>query len=217
MVLADHRQLLDPLLDPLADRIHDAGARPDHLTWTSLGVAALAGVVFVYATPARPALLVVGAVLVLLNALLDGLDGKLARRHGQASARGDYLDHAVDRFADVLILGGLVLGPLVDDVVGLVAIVAMLLTSYLGTQAQAVGLGRNLGGLMGRADRLVLLGVAPVLDAVLIWSGVVPAWRVLATVGPFALLSVVDLAVLAIAVLGTLTVLQRFLRGLSGL
>lgn len=217
MVLADHRHRVDPILVPLADRLHEAGVHPDHLTWTSLGVAALAGIVFASATPAVPVLLVVGAILVLLNALLDGLDGKLARRHDQASSRGDYLDHAVDRFADVLILGGLVLGPFVTDVVGLVAIVAMLLTSYLGTQAQAVGLGRNLGGWMGRADRLVLLGAAPVVDAALIWSGVVSPWRIPFRLGPLAVLSVVDLAVLAIAVFGALTVVQRFHAGLSGL
>jgi phosphatidylglycerophosphate synthase len=31
------------------------------------------------------------------------------------------------------------------------------MTSYLGTQAQALGVGRNYRGLLGRADRLVLV------------------------------------------------------------
>ena len=31
------------------------------------------------------------------------------------------------------------------------------MTSYLGTQAQALGLKRNYGGILGRADRLVLM------------------------------------------------------------
>jgi phosphatidylglycerophosphate synthase len=31
------------------------------------------------------------------------------------------------------------------------------MTSYLGTQAQALGIGRNYSGLLGRADRLVLV------------------------------------------------------------
>ena len=40
----------------------------------------------------------------------------------------------------------------------------ILLASYLGTQAQAVGVGRNYGGIMGRADRLVILILATSLN-----------------------------------------------------
>jgi archaetidylinositol phosphate synthase len=38
------------------------------------------------------------------------------------------------------------------------------MSSYLGTQAQAVGVGRYYGGLLGRADRLVLILVVGVVD-----------------------------------------------------
>ncbi|HJK33435.1 MAG TPA: CDP-alcohol phosphatidyltransferase family protein, partial [Methanocorpusculum sp.] len=39
-------------------------------------------------------------------------------------------------------------------------------SSYLGTQAQAVGLKRNYGGILGRADRLVLLMVFGAVEVV---------------------------------------------------
>ena len=36
--------------------------------------------------------------------------------------------------------------------------------SYMGTQAQAVGAGREYAGLLGRADRLVVLSIVPIIQ-----------------------------------------------------
>ena len=41
--------------------------------------------------------------------------------------------------------------------IGLFAIIGILMTSYMGTQSQALGLKRNYSGIAGRADRLVLI------------------------------------------------------------
>jgi archaetidylinositol phosphate synthase len=41
------------------------------------------------------------------------------------------------------------------------------MSSYLGTQAQAVGVGRYYGGILGRADRLVLIIIAGALTVLL--------------------------------------------------
>jgi archaetidylinositol phosphate synthase len=40
------------------------------------------------------------------------------------------------------------------------------MSSYIGTQAQAVGVGRFYGGVLGRADRLLLIMVAGILTLV---------------------------------------------------
>jgi archaetidylinositol phosphate synthase len=45
-----------------------------------------------------------------------------------------------------------------------IVITGVLLASYLGTQAQAVGVGRVYGGIMGRADRLIILILATSLN-----------------------------------------------------
>ncbi len=47
------------------------------------------------------------------------------------------------------------------------------MSSYLGTQAQAVGVGRYYGGVLGRADRLVLImlaGIATIVYPLTIFS-----------------------------------------------
>jgi len=48
----------------------------------------------------------------------------------------------------------------------MVALTGVLLTAYLGTQAEALGLERIYGGLLGRADILLLVGVVAAIAAV---------------------------------------------------
>ena len=81
---------------------------------------------------------------------------------------------------------------------GFAAVTGVLLTSYLGTQIQAVGIGREYGGLLGRADRLALAGIVGVAAAV--YSAPVVAG-----------LNVVGLLLALFAVVGHLTAVQRFL------
>jgi len=49
---------------------------------------------------------------------------------------------------------------------GVFALTGVLMSSYLGTQAQAVGVGRFYGGLLGRADRLVLIMVFGIIGLI---------------------------------------------------
>jgi archaetidylinositol phosphate synthase len=104
-----------------------------------------------------------GIVAVAFNAFCDAMDGAVARAMKTQSLRGDFLDHAVDRYADIFIITGIFAGGLVPWQIGVFALTGVLMASYLGTQAQAVGVGRNYGGLLGRADRLVLILVFGVI------------------------------------------------------
>jgi len=47
--------------------------------------------------------------------------------------------------------------------IGVFALTGVLMSSYLGTQAQAVGVGRYYGGILGRADRLVMIMVVGIV------------------------------------------------------
>ncbi|HUU07869.1 MAG TPA: CDP-alcohol phosphatidyltransferase family protein [Thermoplasmata archaeon] len=142
---------------------------PNHLSITSLAFAVLAGFFFTL----EPAyFLFVGALMVGANGLLDALDGKVARLQARESKRGDFVDHVIDRYADVFILAGLALGIHCSVFVGLFAIIGVLLASYMGTQAQALGLRREYRGILGRADRLALLILIPIVQFVLMSLGV---------------------------------------------
>jgi archaetidylinositol phosphate synthase len=161
MTLDRFRPLADRLLDPLVAAAVRAGLTPNGVSTLAFVLAAAAGGSFALAGR-EPLLYPFGAVLVFLNGWLDLLDGALARELGTASQAGDLLDHVFDRYADIVIVVGLAAG--VDRFgLGIVAVTGVLMTSYLGTQAEAVGLDRVYGGLLGRADRLALVGVVTVV------------------------------------------------------
>jgi archaetidylinositol phosphate synthase len=155
VVLNQYRSMADPFLNPLAKRL--SGVSPDALTWIALLFSILAGLSFWLAGELSYHYLLLAFFAIILNALFDALDGWVARITGKASKRGDFLDHVLDRYADAFIVGGIVLSIYSHFTVGLLAILGVFFTSYMGTQSQALGLARDYGGILGRADRLVLL------------------------------------------------------------
>jgi phosphatidylglycerophosphate synthase len=159
MTLEKFRPLTAVYVEAAAKRFAAAGFTPNQVSFLSLICSLLAGIGYYY-TPKIPLWAICAVVFVFLNSFFDALDGSMARSAGKACKKGDFLDHVIDRYADMFIIGGIFFGGHVDWRIGVLALVGVLLTSYLGTQAQALGIGRFYGGLMGRADRLVLIMIA---------------------------------------------------------
>jgi Phosphatidylglycerophosphate synthase len=193
MTLDKLRPLADRLLTPFVDTADTVGLTPNSVSMLSLGVALAAAGGFLLA---EPQWYVVGSLFVFANGCLDLIDGALARRQEVASDAGDLLDHVIDRYADLTIIGGLAAG-VGSFALGFLAVTGVLMTSYLGTQIQAVGLGRSYGGLVGRADRLALIGVGGFAAAT--YSGSVVAG-----------LGMIDLLLVLFAAVGHITAFQRF-------
>jgi archaetidylinositol phosphate synthase len=162
MVLEEYRARVAPYVARLARPF--LGWRPDRITWLALGVAVLAGALAAAVRWTSPLLFLPVAVLVFASGLFDVLDGAVARATGRTSRRGDFLDHVADRYADVVIVLGIAVSGYVDPFLALLALVSLLLASYMGTQAQAVGQGRLYAGLLTRADRLVVIALATFLE-----------------------------------------------------
>jgi archaetidylinositol phosphate synthase len=192
MTLDRFRPVADRVLDPFVETAIRIGLTPNSVSVIAFIFAVGAALAFFVATPYW---YLAGALLVFLNGWLDLLDGALAREIGAASAAGDLLDHVLDRYADLVIVAGLA-GGIGQYALGFAAVTGVLLTSYLGTQIEAVGLEREYGGVMGRADRLALVGFTGLLAAV------VPS---IAGYSPVTFLLGI------FAVVGHLTALQRFL------
>jgi len=153
-------------ITPLVHRLE--GVDPSTLTWTSLVLSLLAFYLLMEAgRDTEGAIYIIGGVVIVLIAgVLDGLDGALARHQGTDGPYGDFLDHTIDRIVDVGIL--VAIGMNADFVdnhsSGYIAGLLTLFGSYMGTQAQSVGLGRIYGGF-SRADRMVLTLVALIVSA----------------------------------------------------
>jgi phosphatidylglycerophosphate synthase len=138
------------------------GVRANHVTY--LGTSLSVGAAVSFGLSAS----VAGGYLLLLGGLFDILDGHVARRAGQATRRGAFLDSTLDRYADMLVLIGLAIAyreswvalPALATLVGTVA------TSY--TRARAEGLGLSCrSGLMQRPERVVIIGFAALVDPLL--------------------------------------------------
>ena len=206
MVLDKQRHRLDWWLTPLAKALRRMD--PNVFTWLSLVAAFVGGWAFYTSGPGQEGWLWLAWGMVLSNSVLDLLDGKVAKMTDRCTPKGDYLDHAIDRFSDVLFIGGIALSPWADLRIGFAAVVFTLLTSYLGTQAQAVGIGRNYGGLLGRADRMVMLLVIPVAQASL---GPRFGWDHIG--GEAWGMSLLGWMLTYFAIMGAFTTVQRFVGG----
>ena len=177
---------------------------PNAISGMSLVIAVLAALATFYSPDHWQMLLPLVTVLVLVSGLFDALDGKVARLTGKTSRRGDFLDHVLDRYADVFMIGAVAVSAWCNPYLGMAAIIGVLLTSYMGTQAQAVGSARNYSGLLGRADRIVLSFSIPLVQFV-IMSVNGYGWL---TFGPIHL-SAFEMMMLWFAVVGNLTAIQR--------
>ena len=191
MTLADLDETAEDAFEPVVAGFESVGATPNQVSVLSFVVAVAAAGGFYAATTTA---YVAGAFLVALSGLLDGVDGQLARRTGTASERGDMLDHTLDRYSDLTLIAGIAAGT-GAWLFGFFAATGVFLTSYMGTQAQAVGAGRDYGGLLGRADRMALI----ILGAL---------------VQPFVPLvegrTALEWLLVVFAVVGNVTALQRF-------
>ena len=190
MTLDAYRGRMGRILDPVALTLSKHGISANQLSLLSLLSAIVAGASFYVQA------LSLAAIAIAFNALFDALDGCVARSSNSESRKGDMIDHVIDRYSDIFIFGGITFGGYVAWQIGLVALLGILMTSYLGTQAQAIGVGRNYRGLLGRADRLIIVFVVTIatvlFPANIVWFPLL-GWMMV-----------------TLAVASNLTALQRF-------
>jgi phosphatidylglycerophosphate synthase len=121
----------------LAARVPE-GIGPDHLTLLGLIAQVGAGVSYAFAVRNRYALLGVIACLAL-NWFGDSLDGTLARFRQRLRPRyGFYVDHMVDSFGALALMGGLALSGYMHPWIAaglLVGFLMLSIQSYLATHA----------------------------------------------------------------------------------
>ncbi len=132
---------------------------PSVLTWTSLLISIIGFYILSMAemNTNGSIMIIITVILVLIAGVLDALDGALARHQGTDGPYGDFLDHTIDRIVDVglLVAIGMNAAFVSNMSTGLTAGLLTLLGSYMGTQAQSVGLDRIYGGF-SRADRMII-------------------------------------------------------------
>ena len=121
-----------------------------------------------------------GAGILGFGALLDILDGVLARVAGKESARGALLDSFTDRLGEVAMWAGLAfyLGNRSEATLVMLSLAGMagsLLIPYLRAKAEGEGV-EGKGGIMGRAERLLVFGFGIGLEGVNLPTLVPTVW-----------------------------------------
>lgn len=211
MVLESYRAKVQPYIARVSRPF--LGWDPKNLSVLALLLAIGAGLLSLLVRWTTPDLFLVVAILIFFAGFFDVVDGEVARSTGRASVRGDFLDHVFDRYADIAILLGISLSTYANPYLALLALVSLLLTSYMGTQAQAVGQGRLYSGLLSRADRLVVLAVATFLE--FDWSFPWP-WPAIISWSRFHVgvveFTVIDVALAYFVIAGQWTAIARALR-----
>jgi len=126
---------------------------PDQISWSSLFVGFLAGVFIAFG------FFGIGSILLFASAILDALDGYVARRLNSFSPSGEILDSSLDRYVDFFFFAGLLIYYKDSTALMLITLSAMLgsfMISYSSAKAQAMGITPPRGS-MKRSDRLVYL------------------------------------------------------------
>lgn len=186
------RRTFRRVLVPIAGLFRRMGVTPNLLTFLGLLLQA-----FVALLVALGHLPLAGVLLIIFSAF-DALDGTLARLTDQVSRFGAFFDATIDRYAEALVLFGLLIyvgdqGR--QDLVLLIyaSIVGSLLVSYTRAKAESLNIKCTVG-ILTRAERVALLVVGLMFGA----------WQ------PFPSLPELLTAVLwVLAILSNVTAVQR--------
>lgn len=138
---------------------------------------------------------ILGGILIQLSSIADGVDGSLARLKGMTSVFGGFLDSVLDRYADALIVLGMILWSRSHEsypgiwLVGFLALVGILSVSYTRARIDPehrLLFDRGLASIASRDIRLFLMMLGSVagqvyfsLAAIAILTNLVVFYRLL--------------------------------------
>jgi CDP-diacylglycerol--glycerol-3-phosphate 3-phosphatidyltransferase len=157
------------LIDPIADRLIEAGLTPNRITTISTFLIIASGAAFALGALERGALHVAGAFL-LLSGLFDLLDGKVARRGGMSTRFGAFYDSSMDRLGEGVLFTGIAIFYMASAIMSFgnrmpalalflcfACLIGSFLVSYTRARAEGLGIEAKVG-MAQRAERIVFLG-----------------------------------------------------------
>jgi phosphatidylglycerophosphate synthase len=187
-IVTRFRKLYEKTTIPLGHLCLHAGLTPDMLTLLSLSLGGLAAYMI-----AQRAFLI-GILFILLMTLADMLDGATARAGGTANAYGTLFDHVSDRYAEFLLLLGIMLSDVVVPGWAMFALFGMVMASYVRARAESSGKVASCDvGFAGRAEKVALLMIGMGLQAF------------------FPQVRILQWSVIAVGALSHITAIQRLL------
>jgi|ECHnycMinimDraft_1075156.scaffolds.fasta_scaffold00004_75 archaetidylinositol phosphate synthase len=144
------------LITPMARGLLAVGLSADAVT--SLGLI----LSFIYLVFIMLHSLPLAIFFMIASAVMDALDGEVARLKGMSGPRGAFLDSTLDRVEDlVYLIGLLLLG--YSSVAVTIAVGGSLITSYIRAKAESLGQTMRGRGILERGDRLIIIFIILIL------------------------------------------------------
>jgi len=154
-LLGRYKEYIEPRLRALARAVSAVGVGPNMITLMGLAFG-LAGLYAVYTTGFPGYFVAASAAM----ALMDMLDGLVARYTGKSSRFGAFLDSTVDRAEDAVLVAGLLYAGLIGPGAALLLLTGMFLISYARARAEALGVPMAGVGIAERPERILLVLLA---------------------------------------------------------
>lgn len=150
------RKTFKGVIDPVAGFLLKIGLTPNMITYCGLLFSTSVAVLIATGN------ITIAGIVMLVTAPTDVLDGSMARLKGEDTLYGAFIDSVTDRYAELVILGGLMVYYVVTkpDVTGailaFVAAMGSVLVSYVKARAEALGFSAKMG-LLTRVERVIIL------------------------------------------------------------
>jgi len=160
------------VLDPLGRFFNRLGLTPNMMTMLGLAGNSV-GAYFLAMGD-----MLTGGLFVLLMTPIDALDGTMARLRGESSDFGAFVDSVSDRYAELIIYGGLLyyflsIGEPLGGLLTFGAAAGSVLVSYVKSRAETLGYQAKIG-ILTRAERYLVLAPSLVMGSffpVLVYIG----------------------------------------------
>lgn len=187
-MLNKFRDSLQPILTKLGMTFASLGPSANFWTTLSLATSIAAGVVYaitsssssssssiISTTTVLPIIRfswlygsVIGSILILISGFFDVIDGSVARATKQTSIKGAFLDSSFDKLSESIIFIGIAVGNLANPILCMIALSLSIIVSYVRARAESLGVELKGIGIGERAERLLIIaiiGTVPVAGA----------------------------------------------------
>lgn len=189
--LYDIKPIFQARLRPITQELATRGITANEVTLAALALSLAEGLLlWIFPGAVLPLLML--PIVLFARMALNAIDGMLAREHGQASRLGALLNEICDMAGDAALYAPLALLPGVSGGLAVIAVLIALIAEGAGLASLLTGGTRRYDGPMGKSDRALAYAALALIAA----SGIGGAL-------------LIDLALLAIASLGILTIFNR--------
>ncbi|QXJ33190.1 Phosphatidylinositol phosphate synthase, Archaetidylinositol phosphate synthase [Saccharolobus shibatae] len=144
------RRQIKRIIEPLAKTLAKFGISANFIT--------LLGLIFaiVYYFEIMRTNTALGIVFLVISAIMDGIDGELARISNTASPLGSFLDSTLDRIEDILYISAFIFLGFTSYLVA-IAVGLSLTISYIRAKAESLGLKMEGRGIIERGERIIFV------------------------------------------------------------